>query len=115
MRTRAISRLPSGPSNKHSSTLVEFCEKSEKLTPLPSQVAPSGYGCPSHTSITFSSVFPVFPSPCGRGRKKLSRVNYVNPRRFELTRAEVRGVLQTVLRGNILHLSCSLQQLANTS
>src|SRR5712691_8100503 len=51
MRIRAISRLPSGPSNKHSSTLAAFCEKSEKFTPLPSQVAPSGYGCPSHTFI----------------------------------------------------------------
>src|SRR5713226_5435770 len=108
MRIRAISRLPFGPSNKHSSTLVAFCEKSEKLTPVPSHVAPSGYGCPSHTFIESSStvhpstssgrtggVFKTrrdFPFMLSLSKHEphlfsisLSRVKHVNSRGFELT------------------------------
>src|SRR3954464_5046608 len=43
---RSSSVLPS-VSKMHSSTLVALHEKSEKLTPRPSQVAPRGLGSPS--------------------------------------------------------------------
>src|SRR5437868_6974000 len=45
-------RLLSRPweSNRQSSTRVAWPEKSAKLTPLPSQLAPRGYGEPSRTS-----------------------------------------------------------------
>src|SRR5690349_15038308 len=36
-------------SNRHSSTLVAWAENSAKLTPTPSQVAPSGNEWPSRT------------------------------------------------------------------
>ena len=36
---------------RHSSTAVAFSEKRAKLTPSPSHVAPSGYGCPGQTRI----------------------------------------------------------------
>src|ERR1051326_6955236 len=45
---RSSSRLPS-MSNRQSSTLPAWAEKSAKLTPTPSQVAPSGNECPSRT------------------------------------------------------------------
>src|SRR5690348_18067605 len=45
---RSSSRLPS-MSNRHSSTLPAWAENSAKLTPTPSQVAPSGNECPSRT------------------------------------------------------------------
>src|SRR5215510_14568867 len=115
MRMRAISRLPSGPSNKQSSTLVEFCEKSEKFTPLPSHVAPSGYGCPSHTSIAFSVSLNKTINLLTANRVLLTNVNHMNPRRFQLTPLEVRCVLETLLRRNSLHLSCSLKQRRNTA
>src|SRR5262245_32514184 len=38
-------------SKRHNSTLVACSEKIAKLTPTPSQVAPSGYGVPGHTRI----------------------------------------------------------------
>src|SRR6476659_10818740 len=38
-------------SNRHSSTRVACSEKIAKLTPTPSQVAPSGYGVPGHTRM----------------------------------------------------------------
>src|SRR6185437_10973896 len=38
-------------SNRQSSTLVAFAENSAKLTPSPSQVAPSGCGRPSATRV----------------------------------------------------------------
>src|SRR6478752_8834347 len=47
-------------SMRHSSTAVAYSEKSEKLTPRPSHVAPSGYGLPGF-SIT------SLLSPIGRG------------------------------------------------
>src|SRR4030095_1278976 len=47
------SPAPSGLLNRHRSTAMAFSEKSAKLTPAPSQVAPSGYGCPGHTFMTF--------------------------------------------------------------
>src|SRR5215510_10529813 len=45
---RSSSRLPS-MSNRHSSTLLAWAENSAKLTPTPSQVAPSGNEWPSRT------------------------------------------------------------------
>ena len=39
----------SASSNRHSSTAVACSEKSAKLTPPPSQVAPSGWGLPGQT------------------------------------------------------------------
>src|SRR5512141_466789 len=39
-------------SNRHSSTRAACSEKIAKLTPTPSQVAPSGYGDPGQTLIT---------------------------------------------------------------
>jgi hypothetical protein len=36
---------------KHSSTFVATSEKSAKFTPVPSKVAPNGYGRPGHISI----------------------------------------------------------------
>src|SRR6185436_20015211 len=41
----------SAESNRHSSTRVACSEKIAKLTPTPSQVAPSGYGAPGLTRI----------------------------------------------------------------
>src|SRR5512132_2081320 len=38
-------------SNRHSSTRVPCSEKIAKLTPTPSQVAPSGYGDPGQTRM----------------------------------------------------------------
>src|SRR5262245_28697271 len=46
MAMRSVSRLPSR-SNRHSSTLVAFAEKTAKFVPRPSQVAPSGFGDPA--------------------------------------------------------------------
>src|ERR1700676_17851 len=45
---REISRRPRG-SKTHSSTRSAFALKSAKFTPLPSHVAPSGYGRPAST------------------------------------------------------------------
>src|SRR5712691_458971 len=36
-------------SNRHNSTFSACAENSAKFTPLPSQVAPSGWGWPGHT------------------------------------------------------------------
>src|SRR5271156_5836165 len=47
---RAISDLPPTPPNRHSVTPVACSENSEKFTPLPSGVAPSGYGVPGRIS-----------------------------------------------------------------
>src|SRR5437868_5506960 len=47
---RACSYCPDR-SNRHSSTFSACAENSAKLTPLPSQVAPSGYGSPGHTLV----------------------------------------------------------------
>src|SRR5438477_357316 len=52
---RAVSRSPSGPSNRHSSTPVAFSENRAKLTPAPSHVAPSGYGDPGRVFISLFS------------------------------------------------------------
>ena len=41
-----VSGAPYGSSNRQSSTASACSLNSAKLTPLPSQVAPSGYGCP---------------------------------------------------------------------
>jgi len=49
--TRQDSFSASAESNRHSSTLVAFSEYSAKLVPLPSQVAPKGYGRPGQTRI----------------------------------------------------------------
>src|SRR3954470_21079000 len=48
--TRSSSRRPRG-SNRHSSTRSACLEKSAKLTPAPSHVAPSGYARPRHTVL----------------------------------------------------------------
>src|SRR3974390_97029 len=45
---RSVSRRPSG-SKRQSSTLLALAEKSAKLVPRPSQVAPSGKGVPAET------------------------------------------------------------------
>src|SRR5688500_14841049 len=47
--TRSISRRPRG-SRRHSSTRSACLEKSAKLTPAPSQVAPRGWGRPRQTA-----------------------------------------------------------------
>ena len=47
-RCGRVSRLPFG-SNRQSSTFSALAEKSAKLTPPPSQVAPSGWGRPGST------------------------------------------------------------------
>jgi hypothetical protein len=39
----------SSSSNRQSSTCSAFSEKIEKFVPSPSQVAPSGKGCPGQT------------------------------------------------------------------
>src|SRR5512143_3775238 len=46
-----VSTSASAESNRHSSTRVACSEKIAKLTPTPSQVAPSGEGEPGHTRI----------------------------------------------------------------
>src|SRR5258707_8581318 len=48
--SRSISRRPRG-SNRQSSTRSACLEKSAKLTPAPSQVAPSGYARPRQTVL----------------------------------------------------------------
>src|SRR4051794_9526462 len=48
--TRSTSRRPFG-SHRHSSTRSAFFENTAKLTPPPSQVAPSGYGRPRQTVL----------------------------------------------------------------
>src|SRR5579864_3093791 len=47
---RVSSRWPDR-SNRHNSTRSACAENSAKLTPLPSQVAPSGSGWPGHTLV----------------------------------------------------------------
>src|SRR6185437_1306804 len=49
-------------SNRHSSTLVAWAENSEKLTPIPSQVAPRGSGDPSLRRETLSAGGMMRPS-----------------------------------------------------
>src|SRR5580765_546813 len=51
MVIRAASRLPCPRSKRQRSTPVAFSEKSAKLTPSPSHVAPRGYGAPGQTRI----------------------------------------------------------------
>src|SRR5262245_21642639 len=48
---RIDSRVAVGESNRQSSTAVACCEKSAKLTPSPSQVAPSGCGLPGRVRM----------------------------------------------------------------
>src|SRR6476660_8265223 len=43
----------SAESNRHSSTRVACSEKTAKLTPTPSHVAPRGYGVPGQTRKLF--------------------------------------------------------------
>src|SRR4249919_969419 len=62
------SPAPSGLSNRHRSTAVAFSEKSAKLTPAPSQVAPGVYGCPGHTCMTFFLSSLTLPVPGCRGQ-----------------------------------------------
>src|SRR5262249_22642946 len=50
--TRAVSFAAAGESNMQSSTLVAYSENRAKLTPAPSQVAPSGYGRPGQTRMS---------------------------------------------------------------
>src|SRR5690349_17361214 len=50
---RPVSR---SPSKKQSSTRVAYAENSEKLTPLPSQVAPRGCGRPSRIAALLIAV-----------------------------------------------------------
>src|SRR5262249_47626944 len=56
----AICRFESCSSKRHSSTPLAFSEKRAKLTPLPSQVAPRGNGCPGQVLI--------FSSPITKGQ-----------------------------------------------
>src|ERR1700684_2550303 len=56
---RAISDLPPTPPNRHSVTPVACSENSEKFTPLPSGVAPSGYGGPGRISDLGFSILKV--------------------------------------------------------
>src|SRR4051794_4319307 len=46
IRMRTVSEAPVGSSNRHRSTASVCSLNRAKLTPLPSQVAPSGWGCP---------------------------------------------------------------------
>jgi hypothetical protein len=46
-RMRMRCSLPPDASNRHSSADSEVSENSEKLTPLPSQLAPRGNGDPA--------------------------------------------------------------------
>src|SRR5215204_6157032 len=51
MRSRTVSEAPDDSSKRQRSTASAFSLKRAKLTPLPSQVAPSGYGCPGDVRI----------------------------------------------------------------
>src|SRR5688572_24365854 len=51
---RLVSDLPA-PSKRQTSTLVAWAEKSAKLTPFPSQLAPRGYGKPSMMVLSLRS------------------------------------------------------------
>src|SRR5688572_7474033 len=66
---RWVSFLESTESKRHNSTLVPASEKIAKLTPAPSNVAPSGYGLPGQTLMRFpppvqnpSRLWAVLPS-----------------------------------------------------
>src|SRR5262245_52480718 len=52
---RCDSFVASGESNRHSSTLVACSANRAKLTPAPSQVAPSGYERPGQMRMGVSS------------------------------------------------------------
>ena len=54
-RVSSIRVSRSVSSKRQSSTRSAFSEKSEKFVPSPSQVAPSGNGCPGQTSISGES------------------------------------------------------------
>ena len=61
----------SGESNRHSSTRVACSENRAKLTPTPSQVAPSGYGVPGQTLI---ARFGTTPLGTAKNRRSLIAV-----------------------------------------
>src|SRR5271166_334474 len=67
---RCASAVASGESNRHNSTLVACSEKSAKLTPLPSHVAPNGKGRPGHT-LMHGSPRVGFDSLCRGGRPRV--------------------------------------------
>src|SRR5208337_4757569 len=67
---RCASAVASGESNRHNSTLVACSEKSAKLTPFPSHVAPNGKGRPGHT-LMHGSPRVGFDSLCRGGRPRV--------------------------------------------
>src|SRR5512135_960099 len=67
---RCASAVASGESNRHNSTLVACSEKSAKLTPVPSHVAPNGRGRPGHT-LMHGSPRVGFDSLCRSGRPRV--------------------------------------------
>src|SRR5271157_210312 len=67
---RCPSAVASGESNRHNSTLVACSEKSAKLTPFPSHVAPKGKGRPGHT-LMHGSPRVGFDSLCRGGRPRV--------------------------------------------
>ena len=66
----------SGESNRHKSTRVAFSEYRAKFTPLPFQVAPSGYGRPGQTRIfinLFLTCAPKYTDRLNLGERRLLR------------------------------------------
>src|SRR5512132_815491 len=94
MAMRSVSRLPSR-SNRHSSTLVAFAEKSAKFVPRPSQVAPSGLGDPAETLPLFDLRNEKDGSKGWDNNAKLRRVTRHNGR----YRAGVPDIAPAVDRG----------------
>src|SRR5271165_3850041 len=67
---RCASAGASGESNRHNSTLVACSEKSAKLTPFPSHVAPNGKDRPGHT-LMHGSPRVGFDSLCRGSRPRV--------------------------------------------
>src|SRR5688572_5297079 len=72
--TRSISRRPRG-SRRHSSTRSACLEKSAKLTPAPSQVAPSGKGRPRQTARGATKARAGASTAPGLCRNRADRLN----------------------------------------
>src|SRR5271166_3908116 len=81
---RCASAVASDESNRHNSTLVACSEKSAKLTPFPSHVAPNGKGRPGHT-LMHGSPRVGFDSLCRSGRPRVVlRIVSQTPRTIKL-------------------------------
>src|SRR4051812_4645997 len=79
MRSISVSPVMS---NRQSSTLVAWAEKSAKLTPRPSQVAPSGFGRPSRIRVVVFGVVGKGSSFKGQFCNECRRASFPRRTRF---------------------------------